>query len=425
VIVGAGFGGLSAAKALGRAPVEVIVIDRHNYHLFQPLLYQVATAALSPADIAAPIRSVIRHQANTSVMLAKVTGVDMVRQEAVLGARRVPFDFLVLATGARHAYFGHDDWEQHAHGIKKIDDATFLRRKILLAFERAESESDPSERQRLLTFVVIGGGATGVEMAGAIAELARKALAADFRTIDPRSARVTLLEAGPRLLPAFDELLSEKAKRSLEKLGVEVLVNAMVTNCDPSGVSIGTERIETRTIVWGAGVRASAAGKWLGVETDRVGRVKVAPDLSVPGHSNVFVIGDTAHALDPKGRPLPGVAPVAKQQGAYVARAIVARLAGKSPAPFHYRDFGSLATIGRRSAVAQLGRIRLSGYLAWWLWGLAHIYFLIGFRNRLAVAMNWAWNYVSFQRGTRLITGADPEADLASPAAAVPLRESA
>ena len=263
--------------------------------------------------------------------------------------------------------------------------------------------------------MVIGGGATGVEMAGAIAELARKALAADFRTIDPRSARVTLLEAGPRLLPAFDELLSEKAKRSLEKLGVEVLVNATVTGCDASGVSIGAERIETRTIVWGAGVRASAAGKWLGVETDRVGRVKVAPDLSVPGHSNVFVIGDTAHVLDRKGQPLPGVAPVAKQQGAYAARAIVARLAGESPAPFHYRDFGSLATIGRRSAVAQLGRVRLSGYLAWWLWGLAHIYFLIGFRNRLAVAMNWAWNYVSFQRGTRLITGADPEADAGEP----------
>ena len=425
VIVGAGFGGLSVAKALGRAPVEVMVIDRHNYHLFQPLLYQVATAALSPADIAAPIRSVLRRQANTSVMLAKVTGVDMARQEIVLGARRVPFDFLVLATGARHAYFGHDEWEQHAHGIKKIDDATFLRRKILLAFERAESEDDPSERRRLLTFVVIGGGATGVEMAGAIAELARKALAADFRTIDPRSARVTLLQAGLRLLPAFDEVLSEKAKRSLEKLGVEVLVNAMVTGCDASGVSIGAERIETRTIVWGAGVRASAAGKWLGVETDRVGRVKVKTDLSVPGHSNVFVIGDTAHALDRKGQPLPGVAPVAKQQGAYVARAIVARLAGTSPAPFHYRDFGSLATIGRRSAVAELGRVRLSGYLAWWLWGLAHIYFLIGFRNRLAVAMNWAWNYVSFQRGTRLITGADPEADLTSPAAAVLSRESA
>jgi NADH dehydrogenase len=425
VIVGAGFGGLSAAKALGRAPVEVMVIDRHNYHLFQPLLYQVATAALSPADIAAPIRSVLRRQANTSVMLGKVTGVDLARQEVVLGARRVPFDFLVVATGARHAYFGHDDWEQHGHGIKKIDDATFLRRKILLAFERAESESDSSERRRLLTFVVIGGGATGVEMAGSIAELARKALAADFRTIDPRSARVTLLEAGPRLLPAFDAVLSEKAKRSLEKLGVEVLVNAMVTGCDASGVSIGAERIETRTIVWGAGVRASAAGKWLGVETDRVGRVKVAADLSVPGHSNVFVIGDTAHALDRKGQPLPGVAPVAKQQGAYAAGAIVARLAGASPAPFHYRDFGSLATIGRRSAVAELGRVRLSGYLAWWLWGLAHIYFLIGFRNRLAVAMNWAWNYVSFQRGTRLITGADPEADQVSPAAVAPLRETA
>jgi len=427
VIVGAGFGGLSAAKALGDAPVDVTVIDQHNYHLFQPLLYQVATAGLSPADIAAPIRSVLRGQSNTSVMLAKVTGVDMARNEVVIGARRVPFDFLVLATGARHAYFGNDDWEMHAHGIKKIDDATHLRRKILLAFERAESENDPTERRRLLNFVVIGGGATGVEMAGAIAELSRKALAADFRTIDPRCAQVTLLEAGPRLLPAFDERLSETAQRSLERLGVEVRLNATVTGCDASGVSIGPERIETRTIVWGAGVRASAAGKWLGSEADRVGRVKVTDDLSVAEHPNVFVIGDTAHVLDREGKPLPGVAPVAKQQGAYVAKLIWARLREKTFAPFRYRDFGSMATIGRKSAVAQLGRIRLSGYLAWWLWGLAHIYFLIGFRNRAVVAMNWAWNYVSFQRGTRLITGADPELDpvTMAPPPAPALRESA
>jgi NADH dehydrogenase len=411
VIVGAGFGGLSAAKALAGAPVDVVVVDRHNYHLFQPLLYQVATAGLSPSDIASPIRSILSGQANTSVVLAKVAGVDPTAGEVVTtDGRRIGYDHLVVATGARHAYFGHDEWERHAHGIKKIDDATQLRRKILIAFERAENEPDARERRALLNFVVVGGGPTGVEMAGAIAELARKALAKDFRTIDSRDARVVLVEAGPRLLPVFDPSLSEAAKRSLEMLGVEVRLSARVTDCSGAGVTLGGEElIEARTIVWGAGVRASQAAKWLKAEADGVGRVKVSPDLSVPGHPNVFVIGDTAHALDMDGKPLPGVAPVAKQQGLYVARLIRQRLKGRTATPFMYRSYGSLATIGRKSAVVQFGRTRLSGYVAWWLWGLAHIYFLIGFRNRVAVATSWAWSYATFQRGTRLITGSDPD----------------
>ncbi|WP_262267764.1 NAD(P)/FAD-dependent oxidoreductase [Microvirga yunnanensis] len=411
VIVGAGFGGLTVAKALAKAPVELTVIDQRNYHLFQPLLYQVATAALSPADIASPIRTILRGQRNTSVMLAKATGVDPASGAVMADDRRIPFDYLVLATGARHAYFGHDDWEAFAKGIKTIDDATGLRRRILLAFERAEFETDPEERRRLLTFAVVGGGATGVEMAGAIAELAGKALATDFRSIDPTQARVVLVEAGPRLLPVFEEHLSEAAQRSLEELGVDVQVSTSVTACDENGVSLGDRRIEARTVVWAAGMQASLAGQWLGAETDRVGRVRVAPDLSVPGYPNVFVIGDTAHVLDMDGTPLPGVAPVAKQEGKYVARLIEARVAGGDLPSFRYRNPGSLATIGRKKAVAQFRRLRLSGYPAWWFWSVAHIYFLIGFRNRLAVAMNWAWTYVSFQRGTRLITGPDPGLD--------------
>ena len=425
VIVGAGFGGLSAAKALARAPVDVTVIDRHNYHLFQPLLYQVATAGLSPADIAAPVRGILRHQENATVMLASVTSVDTARREVLSGSRRIRYDYLIIATGARHAYFGNDHWEAYAHGLKKIDDATFLRRKILLAFETAETETDEHERRRLLNFVVVGGGPTGVEMAGAIAELAKKALAADFRNIDPRLARVILLEAGPRVLPGFDERLSEKARRSLESLGVEVRLGAAVTDCGPDGVMSGDETIETRTIVWAAGVRASRAGRWLDAEMDRAGRVRIRPDLSVPGHPDVFVIGDTALVQDARGNPLPRVAPVAKQQGVYVAKLIESRLAGRDLPPFRYRDFGSLATIGRKSAVMQLGRLRLSGYLAWWLWGIAHIYFLIGFRNRLSVAISWLWNYLTFQRGTRLITGADPEPDAEPAAATAPPREAA
>lgn len=406
VIVGAGFGGLSAAQELAGAPFDVTLIDRHNYHLFQPLLYQVATAGLSPADIAAPIRSIVRGRSNQTVMLATVTDIDLKTSEVIADDRRIPFDHLILATGAQHAYFGHDDWEPFAPGLKTIDDATRFRARMLLAFERAESETDADERKRLLTFVVIGGGPTGVEMAGAIAELARRALAKDFRTIDPTSTQVVLIEAGPRLLAAFDPSLSEQAQRSLERLGVEVRLGRAVTSCDADGVVLGDERIEARTIMWGAGVMASPAGRWLNVPADRAGRVMVGADLAVPGHPNIFVIGDTATVNDGSGRPLPGVAPVAKQQGYYVARKLIAENRGQPIAtPFAYRDFGSLATIGRKHAIMQLGRFKLSGFVAWLLWCVAHIYFLIGFRNRIIVALNWMWNYVTFQRGTRLITG--------------------
>jgi len=404
VVIGAGFGGLSAAKGLAGSAFDVTVVDRHNYHLFQPLLYQVATAGLSPADIASPIRAIFRRQENAKVVLAKVSGVDTVRSEVIAEGRRIAYDDLVIATGAEHAYFGHD-WASYAPGLKTIDDATYLRRRILLAFERAEAEADTAERRRLLNFVVVGGGPTGVEMAGAIAELAKRALASDFRSIDPRCAQIILVEAAPRLLLPFDPSLSEAARLSLVELGVEVRLGAGVTDCDCSSVSIGDERIETRTIMWAAGVKASPAAEWLGGESDRAGRVKVEPDLSVPGHSNIFVIGDVAHVVGPDGKPLPGVAPVAKQQGRYVADLLRARAQGHSMPPFGYRDFGSLATIGRKRAVAQLGSMKLSGFVAWLLWSVAHVYFLIGFRNRLAVAMNWLWNYLTFQRGTRLITG--------------------
>jgi NADH dehydrogenase len=405
VIVGAGFGGLSAAKALARTDFDVTVIDQHNYHLFQPLLYQVATAGLSPADIASPIRAILSDASNVNVVLAKVSGVDTTRHEVVAEGQRVAFDYLVVATGAQHAYFGHDEWAAAAPGLKTIDDATYLRRRILLAFEKAETESDAAERARLLNFVIVGGGPTGVEMAGAIAELAKRALARDFRSIDPRCARIHLIEAAPRLLTPFDPSLSEEAKRSLEQLGVEVRLGAAVTAVDREGVSIGAERIEARTVIWGAGVMASPAARWLGAETDRAGRVKVSPDLSVPGHPDIFVIGDTAAAIGTDGKPLPGVAPVAKQQGQYVAGLLIARQQGQSVAPFRYRDFGALATIGRKRAIVQIGRCKLSGLIAWLLWSVAHIYFLIGSRNRFAVATNWIWNYMTFQRGTRLITG--------------------
>jgi NADH:ubiquinone reductase (H+-translocating) len=405
VIVGAGFGGLTAAKALAGSSFDVKVVDQHNYHLFQPLLYQVATAGLSPADIASPIRGIVGDKANITVMLGKVSGIDRERREVLAEGRRIPYDDLILATGAQHAYFGHDDWAAHAPGLKTIDDATYIRRRILLAFEKAENEPDPAERTHLLNFVVVGGGATGVEMAGAIAELAKRALASDFRVIDPRSARIILVEAGPRLLPSFAPSLSDAARLSLEQLGVEVRLGAAVTACDAEGVSLGAERIEARTVIWAAGVTASPAGAWLDAETDRAGRVKVNADLSVPGHPDIFVIGDTALADDAEGKPLPGVAPVAKQQGQYVADLLIARSNGKASKPFRYRDFGSLATIGRKRAIAQLGKLKIKGFIAWVLWSVTHIYFLIGFRNRFIVAANWAWNYVTFQRGTRLITG--------------------
>ena len=405
VIVGGGFGGLSAAKALAKQSFDVTLIDRNNHHLFQPLLYQVATAGLSPADIASPIRGIIGSQRNTTVMLAEVSGVDTARKEVITDGRRVAYDYLVLATGARHAYFGHDDWATFAPGLKTIDDATYLRRRILLAFERAENETDEEERRRLMTFVVIGGGPTGVEMAGAIAELAKRALAADFRSIDPRGARIILVEAAPRVLTSFTETLSDTARRSLEQLGVQVRLGAAVTDCSCEGVRLGGDFIPARTIIWAAGVMASSAGRWLGAETDRAGRVKVRADLSVPGHPEVFVIGDTAAATAPDGSMLPGVAPVAKQQGRYIARALIARSEGRTAEAFCYRDYGLLATIGRSRAVVQIGGLHISGFFAWVLWSVAHVYFLIGFRNRFIVALNWAWSYITFQRGSRLITG--------------------
>ncbi len=405
VIVGAGFAGLSAAQALSRADADVIVIDRQNHHLFQPLLYQVATAGLSPADIASPIRSILRRQANADVVLAEVTGVDVDGRAVLMGDRRLTYDSLIVATGASHAYFGRDEWAAVAPGLKTIDDATALRRKILIAFERAETEPHADERRRLQTFVVIGGGPTGVEMAGAIAELAKRTMAADFRHIDPRRTRVVLIEGGTQLLAAFDAALSEKARKALEAIGVDVRLGRPVVGCDGDGVSFGDTRIESRTIIWAAGVQASAAGRWFAAETDRAGRVKVAPDLTLPGHPEIFVLGDTAHATNGAGKPLPGIAPVAKQQGRDAARRIIARLAGRSLPDFRYRDSGSLATIGRKSAVVHIGRLRLSGWLAWVIWCVAHVYFLIGFRNRFIVAASWMWNYLTFQRGARLITG--------------------
>jgi len=407
VVVGAGFGGLSAAHALAGAPADVTVIDRRNYHLFQPLLYQVATAGLSPAQIASPIRAILRRAANVQVLLGRVIGVDKERRLVMLEDRTIPYDYLVLATGAQHAYFGHDEWEAVAPGLKKIDDATAIRRRILTAFESAEaSNDDDAARHRLLTFVVIGGGPTGVEMAGAIAELARVALRHDFRNIDPREARIVLAEAGPRVLPAFPESLSEAARKSLEGLGVEVRLGTPVTQCDADGVTIGDERLSAATLIWAAGVAASSASRWLGTEKDRVGRVVVGPDLTVPGYPEVFCIGDTALVAGADGKPLPGLAPVAKQQGAYVARVLGARLAAKpAPGPFRYRDYGTLATIGRRAAVADFGWLRIKGTLAWLLWGAAHISFLIGFRNRLIVMLDWIWSYLTFQSGARLITG--------------------
>jgi NADH:ubiquinone reductase (H+-translocating) len=409
VIIGAGFAGLSAAHALARAPVELVLIDRHNYHVFQPLLYQVATAGLSPADIATPIRAILRGQRNATVILGTVTGIDKTQRAVLLGARRIGFDYVVVATGARHSYFGHDAWESVAPGLKTIDDATTIRRNILLALERAESSEDESERRRLMSFVIIGAGPTGVELAGAIAELARVALVADFRRIDPTMSRIILVEAGPRLLPSFPETLSAIARRSLEKLRVELRLGKAVTDCDERGVMLGGERIAAGTILWAAGVAASPAAAWLEAAADRSGRVKVEPDLSLAGHPEIFVIGDTAHALDGSGKPLPGVAPVAKQQGRYVGLCIADALGGHARArPFRYRDLGNLATIGRKSAVADFGFVRLSGRLAWLLWGAVHIYFLIGFRSRVAVVLDWMWAYVTFQRGARLITGTEP-----------------
>ncbi len=406
VIVGAGFAGLTVAKRLAKAPVDITLIDRENHHLFQPLLCQVATAGLSPADIAWPIRSLVRDQRNTRVLLGEVTGVDHALKRVSMGDRNLAYDVLVLATGATHGYFGNDSWAAHAPGLKTIDDATEIRRRLLLAFERAEMTSDARQHERLLTIVIVGGGPTGVEMAGAVVELARKALATDFRAIDPQQTRVLLLEAGPRLLPSFPESLSRYAEKTLRCLGVDVRLEHAVTRCGATGVTLGDENVSAGTMIWAAGVAASPAADWLAVAGDRAGRVLVGPDLRPPGLDDVFIIGDTALAHDVAGEPLPGIAPVAKQQGAYVADVIKAHLTGKPELPpFRYRDRGQLATVGRNTAVIAFGRLRIKGWLAWWIWGIAHIYFLISLRNRLIVVTQWLWSYVTFERGARLITG--------------------
>jgi NADH dehydrogenase len=406
VIIGAGFAGLAAARTLADAPVDVTVIDRRNHHLFQPLLYQVATAALAPTQIASPIRTILRRQANARVVLAEVTDIDVVGRSVVTGGRRTPYDYLVVATGATHAYFGHDGWAPHAPGLKSLEDAVEFRRRILTAFEAAETACDAGERAQLLTFVVVGGGPTGVELAGAIAELARRALMQDFRAIRVIPARVLLVEAGDRILPTFDAALSAYAKRALERLGVEVRLGAAVERCDEAGVQIGGESIAARSVFWAAGVRGSPAGRWLGVPCDSAGRVIVAPDLSLANSPEVFVIGDLARVADARGKPVPGVAPAAKQQGAHAGRVISDRvLEGRATAPFRYRDPGAFATVGREAAVASIGPMRLAGPVAWLLWSLAHVWFLIGFRNRLAVGLDWVWAYLTFERGSRLITG--------------------
>jgi NADH:quinone reductase (non-electrogenic) len=406
VIVGGGFGGLEAVTGLAGAPVIVTLIDQRNFHLFQPLLYQVATASLATSEIAWPIRYLVRGRHEVTTMLATVVGVDArARHVLINDGRALPYDTLILATGARHAYFGHDEWEAFAPGLKTLEDATTVRRRILLAFERAESETDTQRRAALLTFVIIGAGPTGVELAGTIAELARGTLRPDFRNIDTRTARVLLIEAGSRVLTGFAEDLSAYAQRSLERLGVEVELNQPVSECSSDRIVFGGRPLEARTIIWAAGVRASPAAEWLGAPADRAGRLMVLPDLTVPGRPEIFAIGDTAVVTGSDGKQVPGIAPAAKQQGRYVAKVVKARLRGDpTPPPFRYRHAGSLATIGKRSAVIDFGRFKLRGALAWWIWGFAHIYFLIGVRNRLSVVLNWLWIYIRDQRSARLIT---------------------
>lgn len=412
VIVGAGFGGLEAARSLASADVDVTLLDRHNYHCFQPLLYQVATAALSPADIAWPIRGISRHRRNLTILMAEVIGVDTTRRLVRTKAKAIPYDFLVLAMGAAPSYFGHDDWAEAAPGLKEIDDATRIRRRILVAFERAEATDDEEERRRLLTFVIIGGGPTGVELAGAVVELARHSLPFDFRRFDPRSARILLIEAGPRLLLDMPEDVSAYVQRTLEAMSVHVLTGVRVTACDEGGVS--TEpygRIEARTLVWAAGVRPSSISQWLGVKANRAGRIGVEPDLSVPGLSDVFVIGDSAVVFDADNRPVPGTAAAAKQMGRYVGKVIGARVAGTgSLGRFRYHHAGDLVTIGRKVAVVRLPRLQLRGFAGWLFWSIVHIYFLIGARNRIVVVFSWLWSYITFQRGARLITGEEQPA---------------
>ncbi|HEX8553684.1 MAG TPA: NAD(P)/FAD-dependent oxidoreductase [Sphingomonas sp.] len=430
VIVGAGFGGLAAAQALCGQGCRVTIIDRQNHHLFQPLLYQVATAGLSPADIAAPIRSIVARHKRTQVLLDEVSGVDKgAKRVRLASGATVDYDQLILATGARHSYFGNDQWEEHAPGIKTIDDATRVRRTILLALERAETERQENlpGRAEHLTFAIIGGGPTGVEMAGAIAELTRHAAEMDFRHITRDCVRIVLIEAGPRLLSTFPEKLGEAARRALEGLGVDVRLNGRVTDITADGVTVDGAFLPTCATVWGAGVQASPAARWLDAPADRAGRVQVEPDLSVAGEPDIFVIGDTAAINRADGRPVPGIAPAAKQQGRYVGRLIARRIHGKSaPDAFRYRDYGNLATIGRKRAVVDFGRVTLTGLPAWLLWSTAHIYFLVDFRSRFVVGANWLWNYLTFERGARLITGLDrAEATAAVEIAGPPVRRAA
>lgn len=404
VIVGAGFGGLYAARALRRAPVDVTVIDRRNHHLFQPLLYQVATAALNPSDIAAPIRKILRRQKNTTVLLADTTQVDVERKKVGLTDGEIGYDYLILATGATDSYFGHEDWAPCAPGLKSIEDALEIRRRVLVAYEAAERTEDPERRSTWLQFVIVGAGPTGVELAGALAEISRRALARDFRNIDPTQARILLLEGLDRVLPTFPPQLSEKARRQLERLGVEVRVQKKVTGVDEEGVSLDDERIEAKTVLWAAGVAASPIGQSLGVPLDRAGRVQVMPDLTIPGRSDVFVIGDLA-AFEQDGQLVPGVAPAAIQEARHAAGNITRAVKGKLYVPFRYRDKGMLAVIGRAAAVANLRHLKLSGFIAWLTWVIVHLYLLIGFRNRIIVMFEWAWAYFTYERGARLITG--------------------
>ena len=409
VIVGAGFGGLTAAQNLAGAAVRITIIDQRNHHLFQPLLYQVGTAALATSEIAWPIRFLMRRREEVTTLLGEVGGIDTRNHRVNLqDGGSVEFDTLILATGARHAYFGHDEWEPFAPGLKTLEDATSIRRRVLLSLERAERETDPARRAALLTFAIVGGGPTGVELAGAIVELVYQNLVGEFRRIDTRRARVLLIEAGPRLLPAFAPDLSDYANRALKRLGVEVRLGSAVTECNSNGVRMGGEIVAADVILWAAGVRASPAAAWLDVPADNAGRVKVEPDLTAPGHPEIFVIGDTATVNVWNGKPAPGIAPAAKQQGLHVARTIKRRLAGDSRTrAFRYHHAGDLATIGKRSAVIDFGWCKLKGWLAWWVWGLAHIYFLIGLRNRLAVALSWLWIYLTGNRSACLITQVD------------------
>lgn len=405
VIIGAGFGGIQAALGLKNARSQVTIIDRWNHHLFQPLLYQVATAGLSPADIAAPIRNIVRKQKNTEVLLDEVTGIDKTKQIVLAGDKHIPYDYLIIATGATTSYFGHDEWEQYAPGLKSIEDARRIRENILRAFEDAEQEQDELKRRQLLTFVVIGGGPTGVEMAGSIAELAHHILRDEFRKLEPDSARIILIEGSSRILHSFDESLSLHAAEDLRRLGVEVMTNTHVTNISDRLVTLGDEHIDASTVIWAAGVKASGAAKWLGVGADRSGRVAVTSSLHLRDADNIFVIGDTALVLDNSGKPLPGLSPVAMQEGRYVAKVIKARLQGESyTKPFRYRDKGVMATIGRSRAIAKLGGFRFTGFVAWFLWSFVHIFYLIGFRNRLIVMFEWVWAYFTYQRGVRIIT---------------------